>query len=105
MSKPAVEAHGLRKAFSQVQALDGLSLAVPTAVKVTSSTCFRYLRHAERGNSSYPAGQSRPHERISHAAAGTSRARDAADPAPVRDLPQPAPASPVAGRRCPAEAA
>ena len=32
MSKPAVEAHGLRKAFSQVQALDGLSLAVPTAV-------------------------------------------------------------------------
>jgi hypothetical protein len=32
MSKPAVEAHGLREAFSQVQALDGLSLAVPTAV-------------------------------------------------------------------------
>lgn len=32
MSKPAVEAHGLREAFSQVQALDELSLAVPTAV-------------------------------------------------------------------------
>ena len=29
MSKPAVEAHGLRKAFGEVQALDGLSLAVP----------------------------------------------------------------------------
>jgi ABC-2 type transport system ATP-binding protein len=29
MSKPAVEAHGLRKAFGKVQALDGLSLAVP----------------------------------------------------------------------------
>lgn len=28
-SKPAVEAHGLRKAFGQVKALDGLSLAVP----------------------------------------------------------------------------
>jgi len=32
MSKPAVEAHGLREVFSQVQALDGLSLAVPAAV-------------------------------------------------------------------------
>jgi ABC-2 type transport system ATP-binding protein len=29
MSKPAVEACGLRKAFGKVQALDGLSLAVP----------------------------------------------------------------------------
>ena len=29
LSKPAVEAHDLRKAFGQVQALDGLSLAVP----------------------------------------------------------------------------
>jgi ABC-2 type transport system ATP-binding protein len=29
MSEPAVAAHGLRKAFGQVQALDGLSLAVP----------------------------------------------------------------------------
>jgi ABC-2 type transport system ATP-binding protein len=29
MSKPAVEATGLRKAFGDVQALDGLSLAVP----------------------------------------------------------------------------
>jgi daunorubicin resistance ABC transporter ATP-binding subunit len=29
MSKLTVEAHGLRKAFGQVQALDGLSLAVP----------------------------------------------------------------------------
>ena len=29
MSKPMVEAHGLRKAFGEVQALDGLSLAVP----------------------------------------------------------------------------
>jgi daunorubicin resistance ABC transporter ATP-binding subunit len=29
MSKPAVEAYGLRKAFGEVQALDGLSLAVP----------------------------------------------------------------------------
>jgi len=29
MSKPAVEARGLRKALSEVQALDGLSLAVP----------------------------------------------------------------------------
>jgi ABC-2 type transport system ATP-binding protein len=29
MSKPAVEAQGLRKAFGEVQALDGLSLAVP----------------------------------------------------------------------------
>ena len=29
MSKLAVEAHGLRKAFGEVQALDGLSLAVP----------------------------------------------------------------------------
>ena len=29
MSKPAVETHGLRKAFGGVQALDGLSLAVP----------------------------------------------------------------------------
>jgi ABC-2 type transport system ATP-binding protein len=28
-SKPAVEPHGLRKAFGEVQALDGLSLAVP----------------------------------------------------------------------------
>ncbi|HEX9358684.1 MAG TPA: ATP-binding cassette domain-containing protein [Streptosporangiaceae bacterium] len=28
MSKPTVEAHGLRKAFGEVQALDGLSLAV-----------------------------------------------------------------------------
>ena len=28
-SEPAVEAHGLRKAFGEVQALDGLSLAVP----------------------------------------------------------------------------
>src|ERR1700689_4780139 len=28
MSKPAVEARGLRKAFGEVQALDGLSLAV-----------------------------------------------------------------------------
>ncbi len=28
MSKPAVEAHGLREAFSQVRTLDGLSLAV-----------------------------------------------------------------------------
>jgi hypothetical protein len=33
MSKPAVEAHGLREAFSQVQALDGLSLAVPGGVE------------------------------------------------------------------------
>jgi ABC-2 type transport system ATP-binding protein len=30
LSKPAVEAHGLRKAFGKVQALDGLSLTVPT---------------------------------------------------------------------------
>src|SRR5215472_16987020 len=29
MSEPAVEAHGLRKAFGQVQALDGMSLEVP----------------------------------------------------------------------------
>jgi ABC-type multidrug transport system ATPase subunit len=29
MSKPMVEAYGLRKAFGKVQALDGLSLAVP----------------------------------------------------------------------------
>jgi daunorubicin resistance ABC transporter ATP-binding subunit len=29
MSEPAVEARGLRKAFGEVQALDGLSLAVP----------------------------------------------------------------------------
>jgi ABC-type multidrug transport system ATPase subunit len=29
MSKPMVEAQGLRKAFGEVQALDGLSLAVP----------------------------------------------------------------------------
>ena len=29
MSKLAVETHGLRKAFGEVQALDGLSLAVP----------------------------------------------------------------------------
>jgi daunorubicin resistance ABC transporter ATP-binding subunit len=29
MSEPAVEAHGLRKAFGKVQALDGLSLTVP----------------------------------------------------------------------------
>jgi ABC-2 type transport system ATP-binding protein len=29
MSEPAVEANGLRKAFGDVQALDGLSLAVP----------------------------------------------------------------------------
>jgi ABC-2 type transport system ATP-binding protein len=29
MSKPMVEAHGLRKTFGEVQALDGLSLAVP----------------------------------------------------------------------------
>ena len=29
MSKPAVEAHGLRKGYGEVQALDGLSLAVP----------------------------------------------------------------------------
>lgn len=29
MSKPTVEAYGLRKAFGKVQALDGLSLAVP----------------------------------------------------------------------------
>jgi ABC-type branched-subunit amino acid transport system ATPase component len=29
MSKPAVEAQGLRKASGEVQALDGLSLAVP----------------------------------------------------------------------------
>src|SRR5712691_11103756 len=29
MSRPAVEANGLRKAFGEVQALDGLSLAVP----------------------------------------------------------------------------
>ena len=29
MSKPAVGAHALRKAFGEVQALDGLSLAVP----------------------------------------------------------------------------
>ncbi len=29
MSDPAIEAHGLRKAFGQVQALDGLSLTVP----------------------------------------------------------------------------
>jgi ABC-type multidrug transport system ATPase subunit len=29
MSKPMVEAHGLRKAFGKVQALDGLGLAVP----------------------------------------------------------------------------
>src|SRR6202034_580371 len=29
MSKPAVEASGLRKAFGEVKALDGLSLAVP----------------------------------------------------------------------------
>ena len=29
MSEPAVEAYGLRKAFGEVQALDGLSLAVP----------------------------------------------------------------------------
>ena len=29
MSKPMVEAYGLRKAFGEVQALDGLSLAVP----------------------------------------------------------------------------
>ena len=30
MSEPAVEARGLRKAFGKVQALDGLSLSVPT---------------------------------------------------------------------------
>jgi ABC-type multidrug transport system ATPase subunit len=29
MSKPAVEARSLRKAFGEVQALDGLSLTVP----------------------------------------------------------------------------
>ena len=29
MSKPGVEAYGLRKAFGEVQGLDGLSLAVP----------------------------------------------------------------------------
>ncbi len=29
MSKPMVEAYGLRKTFGKVQALDGLSLAVP----------------------------------------------------------------------------
>ena len=28
MSKPTIEAQGLRKAFGEVQALDGLSLAV-----------------------------------------------------------------------------
>ncbi len=29
MSKPAIEAYGLRKAFGEVRALDGLSIAVP----------------------------------------------------------------------------
>jgi ABC-type multidrug transport system ATPase subunit len=29
MSDPAIEAHGLRKAFGEVRALAGLSLAVP----------------------------------------------------------------------------
>ena len=50
MSKPAVEAHSLRKTFGEVQALNGLSLAVP-AGSVLGLLAFGRIR--DRGITYY----------------------------------------------------
>ena len=63
MSEPTVEAYGLRKAFGGVQALDGLSLAVPAGI------CARAAR-AER------VGQDHHRVHPGHLAASRRRPRD-----------------------------